>query len=239
VEKSWRGNLSKEFDLTSAVFGRLTVTGRAPDRFNKDGTKNRMYYWLCKCSCGKEVSIAGTCLRRRNRQSCGCKHKEDMLGNTMSRVHGLSNTRLHRIWNGMHRRCYMENHDAYHNYGGRGIKVCKDWHTFINFYNDMIASYKNDRTLDRIDNDGDYTKDNCKWSTDKEQSRNRRTNVHYEFNGERLILQDIVKKYSKLAYPTVWRRIKKYGMSLKDALVKPLHHSASTKADASSGQPTA
>ena len=102
--------------------------------------------------------------------------------------HGLSKTRLHRIWHSMYCRCYYPTTNQYKNYGGRGIKVCEQWkhiEGFVRFYNWAINNgYEDHLSLDRIDNNGDYCPENCRWVTKKEQSNHRTNNVLYTFNGE-------------------------------------------------------
>lgn len=109
-------------------------------------------------------------------------------GNKNAVKHGLSNTRLHRIWHSMYCRCYYKSTNQYKNYGGKGIKVCEEWkhiEGFVNFYNwAMTNGYRDDLTLDRIDNDKNYSPQNCRWVTCKQQCRNRTNNVYYTFKGE-------------------------------------------------------
>lgn len=109
-------------------------------------------------------------------------------GNKNAVKHGLSNTRLHRIWHSMYCRCYYKSTNQYKNYGGKGIKVCEEWkhiEGFINFYNwAMTNGYRDDLTLDRIDNDKNYSPQNCRWVTCKQQCRNKTNNVYYTFKGE-------------------------------------------------------
>lgn len=88
--------------------------------------------------------------------------------------HGMSNTSFYSRWKGMMRRCYNPNFSQYHDYGGRGIKVCKRWHSFLNFKEDMLDSFAENLELDRIDNNGDYSKNNCRWVTHKVNSSNIR-----------------------------------------------------------------
>ena len=97
-------------------------------------------------------------------------------------AHGMSTTPFYRRWNGMMRRCYSESFKQYHNYGGRGIIVCERWHLFSNFKEDMYDSFKEELELDRVDNNGNYCKENCDWVTHRENSNNRTTSVI--FNGE-------------------------------------------------------
>ncbi len=136
-------------------------------------TKKSQSYWNCICDCGKEKIIRGGGLKNGNVKSCGCISKE-IPNNTK---HNMTGTLIYCSWRNMIRRCYDFKEIGYYNYGGRGIKVCKRWLTsFINFYSDMGEKPKN-KSLDRINNNGNYTPKNCKWSTKKEQQNNRRNNI--------------------------------------------------------------
>lgn len=124
--------------------------------------------WHCKCDCGNEITAYYRNLIRGAVKSCGCKRGANPK-------HQLSESRTYRIWKMMKQRCYNPNSEGYENYGGRGIRVHSDWHKFENFYRDMGHCPEN-KTLDRIDTNKDYSKENCKWSTWKEQHNNRRDN---------------------------------------------------------------
>lgn len=145
-------------DYSGKTFGRLIV-----------GAYLGGGAWECQCACGKVTRALGHNLKAGTTKSCGCLHKDRIT------THGLSRTRTRAIWKYMMARCYDPKALGYANYGGRGIKVCERWHKLENFYADMGVPPDN-MTLDRIENDGDYEKDNCKWSTWKEQHRNRRNN---------------------------------------------------------------
>ncbi len=111
-------------------------------------------------------------------------------------THGLAHLPEYDLWCGMKQRCYYEKHKSFHRYGGKGIKVCERWHQFENFYADM-GSKPEGKTIDRIDSNGDYSPENCRWATYKEQMRNT-TRTHFiEYNGERLCLTDWAKKLGK------------------------------------------
>lgn len=141
-------------------------------------------------------------------------------GNKNAVKHGLSNTRLHRIWHSMYCRCYYKSTNQYKNYGGRGIKVCEEWkhmQGFINFYNWAINNgYKETLTLDRIDNNKGYCPSNCRWITPKEQSNNRRNNVYYIFNGETKTSKQWCELYN-ISQTTLLDRLKR-GWTLEQAL---------------------
>lgn len=133
----------------------------------------------CKCDCGNMCyrSLSNLIMRNYN-SSCGC-HLGDWC-----REHGKSQTREHRIWRKIVERCYNVNCKAYGSYGGRGIVMCDSWHnSFIAFFNDMGESPGPEYSIDRINNDGPYCKDNCRWATIKQQARNKRDTIRVTING--------------------------------------------------------
>jgi hypothetical protein len=173
---------SRTIDMAGQIFDRLTVIKYA-------GSKNGQAMWLCKCTCGKYKEVAGGNLRGGQR-SCGCLLKE-----TINTLNGLSikYKREHKTWNAMKRRCLNPKAPDYERYGGAGITVAERWiNSFENFLKDMGERPKG-KTLDRIDNNGDYTPENCKWSTDFEQKRNTSYNVWYLYKGEKYIQAELAR----------------------------------------------
>ncbi len=156
-------NLSpRAMNLTDKIFGKLTAI-RPIGR-----NKHRRIIWLCKCECGGECTPEGTSLTSGNTTSCGCNH-------TGRYIHGYAHHPMYKQFHAMHQRCENPNNSSYHKYGARGIKVCKRWKEFPNFLSD-VGERPEGKSIDRINNNGDYTPKNCKWSTPKEQSRNGRHN---------------------------------------------------------------
>lgn len=167
-------NKNKIHDLTGQKFGLLTVIGL------KD-TETRKTYWVCQCDCGNVKEVRSDSLLCGAIKSCGClKKRQDKINLVKNHKHKMSGTRIYHEWQGIKRRCYNPHEPRYDRYGGRGITVCKEWrNSFEAFYEwAMSHGYQDDLTLDRIDNDGNYEPDNCRWTTQKEQSRNRRTNIN-------------------------------------------------------------
>lgn len=143
-----------------------------------------------------------------------------LLKNKNAQKHGLSHTRLHRIWHSMYCRCYYPSTNQYKSYGGKGIKVCEEWKHidgFIRFYDWAITNgYKEDLTLDRIDNEKDYCPENCRWVTLKEQSNHRTNNVFYSFRGETKTSKQWCEEYG-ISQTTLNDRLKR-GWTLEQAL---------------------
>ena len=155
--------------------------------------------WECLCDCGNKKAVMASHLRDRGTISCGCYQKEMLViegkkknFGEITRTHGLSKTKLYNVWNGMRNRCNNPKAEFYSIYGGRGIKVCDDWQKFMPFYEWATANgYAEGLSIDRIDGDGNYCPENCRWITIQEQQRNRSNNRHYEYKGKSYTVREI------------------------------------------------
>lgn len=186
--------------------------------------------FICKCDCGKIKQYECTHWNKGIVKSCGCLQKE--LLSESNRKHGHSGDRLYKVWSSMLNRCYYENKENYRNYGGRGIRVCDEWrYDFSRFYQwamengyDYNAEFAK-CTLDRIDPDGNYEPDNCRWVDAKTQANNKRPSsewkkrklISWKINGIEKTREEWCKEYG-ISLPTVLYRINKKKMSIIDAL---------------------
>lgn len=198
--------MGKFIDLTGQRFNRLTVIKVA----GKNKTGN--YLWLCKCDCGheKEIIVASKDLKTGNTKSCGCYNKERL--SIIKRTHGLKGTPIYNSWQSMKDRCNNKNNKDYSLYGERGITYDFKWENFEGFYEDMGSTWFKKATLDRINCDGNYCKNNCRWITIQEQQNNKRNNVRTNLFGSNLNLSQIAKKYN-INYHTV---VERYNRGLRN-----------------------
>lgn len=200
---------------------RNSVDGQAIRRWEPYVRKH--LYWLCRCDCGIEKPVSLLHLAGEKSRSCGCA-RDETRGN-LSRTHGMSETRTYFRWWDMIRRCEDSRVAGYKKYGARGIRVCERWRKFENFFADM-GHPPEGLTIHRINNDGDYTPENCKWATNHEQSRNTRRSKKITFNGETLNLRDWPARLG-IKEQTLQSRFR-YGWSVEKAFTEPVQQSAKT-----------
>jgi hypothetical protein len=203
--------MAKFKDLTGAVFGNLTVLERA-------GIKGKFKMWRCACACGATAIVAGAYLTRGHTRSCGCMTRSMLAA--ASTTHGKVGTPEYRIWSDMKTRCFNPKRPCWADYGGRGITMCDRWRDdFSAFLEDMGPRPSAEHTVDRIDNDGPYCKENCRWTTMREQSRNRRSNHLVTINGETHPLIVWLERYGTVA--SRYKKRIKMGWSEFDAITRP------------------
>ena len=158
-------------------------------------TGKNIHYCECLCDCGSKKIILASHLVTGHTKSCGCLHKEKL--SKMKSTHKQTGTRLYNIYVGMKYRCYTKTCRRYKDYGGRGISICKEWLQDFNNFKKWAEKngYTNTLTIDRIDNNGNYEPSNCRWIPAKEQAKNKRNNVFYYVNGEKLNVMEIQRRY--------------------------------------------
>lgn len=149
--------------------------------------------------------------------------------NRLNMIHGHTRNGIetpeYRSWESMRRRCLNKDHEYYYNYGGRGVKICKRWMLFENFYADMGPRPSLNHTLDRYpDINGDYKPSNCRWATKKQQANNRRSNIVVEYNGEKKNLKEW-SEHLGVSYKLIHKRINTFGWTIEEAFNTPVKRS--------------
>ena len=160
-----------KLELAGQVFGRWAVV-----RFHSSDRK--IVKWWCRCECGTERAVRTSKLREGVSQSCGCLARQNQRAAIAT--HQMTRTPPYYAWRSMWKRCTNPRTSGYRNWGGRGIRVCDEWQTFEAFWRDMGPTWQRGLTLDRIDNEGNYEPQNCRWATWSQQVRNRRPSVRRE-----------------------------------------------------------
>lgn len=208
---------TRPLELVGKRFGRLLV-------IEKSAQKGKGTYWKCLCDCGNEVVVYGYSLNKGSTRSCGCLNKDRIKQmNIEGATHGMSRDRLYRIYYGMKNRCYRKDTNRYENYGGRGIEVCSEW------LNDFEAfakwafqnGYREDLTLDRIDNSKGYEPNNCRWATKKEQVLNSSQAKLYTYEGKTLCVADWASEKG-ISRAALYQRLKR-GIPFEVAIEMPYH----------------
>lgn len=192
-------------DLKGRRFGKLTV-------FEKVRVSYGKYKWRCLCECGNEHLVSTYHLLNGDVTSCGCMHNK--YG------HGMTNTRLYNIWCTMKARCNRETSAKYSRYGGRGIRLCQEWLRFENFYSWAMANgYEKNLSIDRIDNDGDYCPENCRWATAQQQANNTSKTKRITAFGQTRTLEEWAKE-TGINKKLIYKRLR-MGWSEESALTIP------------------
>lgn len=178
-------------DYVGLEFTYLTVIREGNLHITKGGNKHRTLF--CKCKCGTQKDFQFSSIKNGQIKSCGCysaKTASERM-KIVQKTHGKTLTSEYNSWCSMKKRCLRKNHKSYKHYGGRGIEICDDWiNSFEAFLNDMGLKPGKSYSLDRVNNNLGYYKENCRWATKKEQCRNVRTNVLVTYNGETKCLSE-------------------------------------------------
>lgn len=192
--------MGKRVDLEDIKFGRLIVVSYAGK--NKQGRA----LWNCRCDCGNLVIARADALKSGDKQSCGCLNRENKSKECIERntIHGLAHTRLYRVWCDMRRRCNNAKTPEYKNYGARGIAVCSEWNRNFQTFNDWAVkngydetAARGDCTIDRIDVNGDYCPENCRFVNLMVQGSNKRNNRRITHNGITMTQSEWARYYNK------------------------------------------
>jgi hypothetical protein len=207
-------------DLTGQRFGRLLVVAFA------GVSRNRQSIWLVRCNCGIQREVIAGSLISGQTQSCGCLEDENRHQNLRAiaerrRTHGMTDTRTYRSWTSMIQRCHNQKHNAYSNYGGRGIVVCERWRaSFASFLEDM-GPRPQGTSLDRFpDQSGNYEPGNCRWATSEQQQNNKRTNRLLELDGRTKTVTQWAREVGLSSPETISRRLRD-GWSVERAVRTP------------------
>lgn len=207
-----RGRGYNKIDLVGQKFGEWQVLSAAPSRRNVGGSSET--YWACRCSCGKLQEVAGKALRKAKTTKCNaCAGRARVKPHNVRVLHA---TTFH-VWTGMKQRCYCPTNQAYDRYGGRGITMSPRWlESFENFLEDM-GPKPDSMSLDRIDVNGSYSKENCRWATTLEQANNTRVNFKVEYEGTTFTLSELAR-HCGVKYLKLHNQLRTRGRPLEEAI---------------------
>lgn len=191
-------------DLSGKRYGRLTVVSRVDDHITPSGRHHLK--WKCICDCGNEIVTRGDALKDGRTQSCGCVRSE--VAHKRASTHGESKSKLYGVWSAMKSRCYNPNSPHYDDYGGRGITVCLEWREYYEKFKYWAVNngYSEGLTIDRIDVNGGYCPENCRWVGSVAQANNRRSNRIYTYNNETHNIMEWSQIYH-IPYKTLHNRL--------------------------------
>jgi len=206
-------NLFRQPMAAGQRYGRLV----AVKFIQRRGTQ---YFWSFRCDCGNDIVARASSARNGHTQSCGCL-LVNIRNHSVGTKHGMTNSKEYRCWCKMLERCSNKNAVNFERYGGRGISVCEGWKRFENFYSDMGRCPSALHSLERVNNNAGYSKENCVWATAKEQSRNRRSNIIVEVGGQKMCLLDAAAVVG-IKYQTIRSRITVWGWDADRALSTPV-----------------
>lgn len=209
--------MSKPINMVGYTFNGCVVVSKSDEHSSK------YICWNCLCKCGNSFVASGANIRKGHTKSCGCYQKE--RASQVKKTHGKTNTRMFSIWQKMRARCSNNKSKDFKNYGGRGIKVCESWETSFECFYEWSTNngYTEKLTIDRIDVNGNYEPNNCRWVNRKIQNRNRTNNNIIEFRGEKLCLAEWSDKLG-ITYFTLSSRLKR-GWSVERAFTTPVKKS--------------
>lgn len=202
--------------LDGQRFGKLVV--------EQSFSKNHRGYSICRCDCGNRFVTRNDGLKSGETVSCGCYNRDRARRGDNRRTHGQAGKPLYKSWQNMKNRCYNKKVRQYKDYGGRGITVCDEWRDSFAAFESwaMSSGYKNGLTVDRIDNDGNYCPENCRWITKQEQQSNKRNNHTAQIDGVSRTLTEWAKIYGVRPSVVNWRV--NNGWDIKQALETPVKH---------------
>ena len=211
----------KSIDISNQRFGKLLVVKKAY-------YQNKKVYWQCLCDCGKITYVHTSNLKCKRIRSCGCLKVEELVNR--STKHNQRHTKLYEVWKTIKQRCLNPKNVSYHNYGGRGITICDDWkNDYFCFYEWSINNgYKEGLSIDRINNNGNYEPNNCRWTTRIVQNNNTRANNYITINNETKTLAEWCRHYN-ISYSLVRQRYKRYNWDIIKALTTPTQNLKSSK----------